>query len=85
MNREQMKAEFLTMIKPFVRNMKVEQITDDTLLVDDLNVHSARLVDIVLEMEDKFSIRIDDEEAGDLTTVGSAVDLLMLKTQKAAA
>jgi acyl carrier protein len=85
MDREQMKTEFLTMIKPFVRNLKVEQITDDTQLVDDLNVHSARLVDIVLEMEDKFNIRIDDEEAGDLTTVGSAVDLLMLKTQKAAA
>ena len=85
MDREQMKTEFLTMIKPFVRNLKVEQITDDTQLVDDLNVHSARLVDIVLEMEDKFNIRIDDEEAGDLSSVGSAVDLLMLKTQKAAA
>jgi len=42
MDREQMKTEFLTMIKPFVRNLKVEQITDDTQLVDDLNVHPDR-------------------------------------------
>jgi acyl carrier protein len=36
-------------------------------------------------MEDKFEIRIDDEEAGALTTVGSAVDLVISKTQKSAA
>jgi acyl carrier protein len=47
--------------------------------VNDLNVQSARLIDIILEMEDKFAIRIDDEEAGALTTVGSAVDLLIAK------
>jgi acyl carrier protein len=85
MNREQAKTEFLTVIQPFVRNVKADQITDETKLVDDLNVHSARLVDVVLEMEDKFSIRIDDEEAGALITVGNAVDLLMSKTQKVAA
>ncbi len=85
MNREKVTAEFLTIIQPFVRDSKADQITDETLLVDDLNVHSARLVDIILEMEDKFSIRIDDEEAGALTTVGSAVDLILSKTQTVAA
>ncbi len=85
MDREKVKADFVAMIQPFVRNLKSDQISDDMLLVDDLNVHSARLVDIILEMEDKFEIRIDDEEAGALTTVGSAVDLVISKTQKSAA
>ena len=71
------------MIQPFVRNMKVDEIGDDTLLVDDLNVNSARLVDIMLEMEDRFAIRIDDEEAGALTTVGGAVDLVAAKKRQA--
>ena len=85
MDREEVKADFVAMIQPFVRNLKSDQISDDMLLVDDLNVHSARLVDIILEMEDTFDIRIEDEEAGALTTVGSTVDLVIAKiTEKKA-
>jgi acyl carrier protein len=83
MERDQIRTEFVTMIQPFVRNMNVDEIGDDTLLVDDLNVNSARLVDIMLEMEDRFAIRIDDEEAGALTTVGGAVDLVAAKKRQA--
>lgn len=79
MNRDQLRAEFVTMIQPFVRNTKSEEINESSSFVNDLNVQSARLIDIILEMEDKFAIRIDDEEAGALTTVGSAVDLLIAK------
>ncbi len=85
MEREQVKAEFLAMIQPFVRNLKADQIDDKTQLVDDLNVNSARLVDIILEIEDRFSIRIDDEETEALKTVGGAIDLIVSKTKKAAA
>lgn len=79
MKREQIRSEFLHMIQPFVRNYNPDTITDGTLLVEDLNVNSARLVDIILEMEDKFSIRIDDAETEALTTVGSAVNLVVSK------
>ena len=72
------------MIRPFVRNLNGDQITDQTLLVDDLNVNSARLVDIMLEMEDRFAILIADEEASELTTVGGAIDLILAKKQRAA-
>jgi acyl carrier protein len=69
------------MLHPFVRNLGVEQIREDSLLVEDLNVNSARLVDIVLEIEDQFAIRIDDEEVGALATVGGAIDLIVSKTR----
>ena len=85
MEREKVKQEFLAVIQPFTRKNGAAEITDDTLLVDDLNVHSARLVDIILEMEDKFSVRIDDEESSSMTTVGGAVDLLMAKLAEQAA
>jgi acyl carrier protein len=84
MERDKVRLEFVTMIRPFVRNLNGDQITDDTLLVDDLNVNSARLVDIMLEMEDRFGILIADEEASELTTVGGAIDLIMAKKRKAA-
>lgn len=84
MERDQVRLEFVTMIRPFVRNVNDDVITDETVLVDDLNVNSARLVDIMLEMEDRFAILITDEEASALTTVGGAVDLIVSKKQRAA-
>ena len=84
MERDKVRLEFVTMIRPFVRNLNGDQITDQTLLVDDLNVNSARLVDIMLEMEDRFAILIADEEASALTTVGGAIDLILAKKQRAA-
>ena len=82
MERETVRSEFLAMIGPFVWYLKADQIDDDTRLVDGLNVNSARLVDIMLAMEDRFAIRIDDEEAGVLTTVGGAIDLIVAKTRQ---
>lgn len=84
MDREQVKAEVLKMIQPFVRNSEAEQIDDNTKLVDDLKVNSARLVDIILEIEDRFSISIYDEETDALQTVGGAIDLIVAKTSKVA-
>jgi acyl carrier protein len=80
MERDKLRSEFVTMIQPFVRKLATDQIKDDTLLIEDLNVNSARLVDIMLEMEDRFAIRIEDEEGSALTTVGSAIDLIAAKT-----
>ncbi len=79
MNREALRKDFIEMIRPFVRNAECQEINDSTSLVDQLNVNSARLVDIMLETEDRFQILIGDDEAGALTTVGGAVDLIAKK------
>ena len=47
--------------------------------VDDLGINSARLVDIVIDMEDKFDIEIADDEADKIMTVGDAVDVVINK------
>jgi acyl carrier protein len=64
MNREQVGKTFVELIKPFVRIPEPKEINESSLLVSDLNVNSTRLVDIILEIEDKFKIRIADEEIG---------------------
>ena len=84
MDRNSLRADFVAMIRPLIRTEATREITDATLLVDDLNVNSARLVDIMLEMEDTFGIRIDDEEGGNLRTVGGAIDLILDKKRQAA-
>ena len=52
------------------------QLSDDLMLQEDLNVDSPMLVEIVLDIEERYSIRIGDEEIGRLRRVGDLVKLI---------
>jgi acyl carrier protein len=80
MNRIQVRRAFLELIKPFVRSDRFDSVTDATLLVDDLKVNSTRFVDIVLEAEDRFKIRVDDDDMRRFERVGDAVDFICERT-----
>jgi acyl carrier protein len=44
--------------------------------VDDLDVDSLSMVEIVVAAEEKFGVRIPDDEVKNLKTVGDAVDFI---------
>ena len=52
------------------------QLSDDLMLQEDLNVDSPMLVEIVLDIEQRYSIRVGDEEIGRLRRVGDLVKLI---------
>jgi len=79
MNREQVRKDFLEMIKPYVRTADSNMISDESRLTNDLNVNSARFVDIILEAEDRFKISISDDEMDRFERVGDAVDIILQK------
>ena len=67
----------LEIIKPFVKNTAaLENANEKTRIMEDLGVNSARLVDIVLEFEDKFGIEIDNDSADRVQTLGDAVQVI---------
>ncbi len=64
-------------ISKHARNQNaLKSITTDTNILNDLQVNSARLVDIVLDFEDKFELVISDEDADKIATIGDAVRLV---------
>lgn len=60
-------------------NIPSDKISPETTILKDLNVNSARLVDIVLDFEDAFDIAVDDDEADKVRTVGDGVQLILAK------
>ena len=67
-----------------VRAILVEQlgvdpaeITVESSFQEDLNADSLDLVELIMEMEDRFKIKIPDEEAEKIATVGQAVDYVL--------
>ncbi|MCC6831529.1 MAG: acyl carrier protein [Thermoleophilia bacterium] len=67
-----------------VRAILVEQlgvdaseVTEEASFQEDLNADSLDLVELIMEMEDRFKIKIPDEEAEKIATVGNAVDFVL--------
>jgi acyl carrier protein len=54
-----------------------DKVTPEARFQEDLETDSLDLVELVMTMEDKFGIKITDEEAAGIKTVGDAVDFVM--------
>ena len=65
------------LIKPYLpEDVSLDQLTPESHLVGELNINSSHLVDLVLDLEDHFDIRLEDEEMQRMETVGDAVKII---------
>jgi len=51
-----------------------EQVTEDASFQGDLDADSLDLVELIMELEDQFGLKISDEDPQKISTVGQAVD-----------
>ena len=54
-----------------------EQVTEDASFQSDLDADSLDLVELIMELEDQFGLKISDEDAQQISTVGQAVDYVV--------
>jgi acyl carrier protein len=59
-----------------VADVAPDQVTDEKSFTDDLDVDSLSMVEVAMAAEEKFGVKIPDDELPKLRTVGDAVSYI---------
>ena len=54
-------------------NVNPDEIKEESKFVEDLGADSLDVVELIMELEEKFDIEIPDSEAENIATVGDAI------------
>ena len=74
-NQDNRIEELKKIIKPYVQNQEaIETLTEETDFIKDLQINSANLVDIVLDIEEKYEIVIDNPSMERMINVKAALE-----------
>ncbi len=69
---EQIKSELSQKL-----GIEESEITEGASFEEDLGADSLDLVEVVMDLEDQFGLKIPDDDARELTTVGKAIDYVI--------
>lgn len=60
-----------------VLQVKPDQVTETATFAEDLEADSLDLVELVMSLEDSLDVKIEEDDLGEVKTVGDAVDLII--------
>lgn len=67
-------------VEPYVQRIEgLANFQEETDFLNDLQINSANLVDVVLDVEDEFDIEIDNDSMEGMLTVGDAKNIIQRK------
>lgn len=75
-----MSAEIFDQVKELIASelkVKLDEIKPDSNFTKDLNADSLDVVEFIMSLEEKFDIKIPDEDAEKMQTVQDAVDYIV--------
>ena len=80
MTKEERYEKLKEIIKIYLpEDVSVDAITAKSHFVDELNINSANLVDIVLDVEDAFDIMLENDDMEQMQTVENALEIIVSK------
>ena len=80
MKKEEMIAGLKEIIKPYIQDENAfANLSEETDFINDLKINSANLVDVVLDIEDKYDIIIDNDPMDSMLDVKSAMAVIESK------
>ena len=67
-------------VKPYINNeMAFDNLTESTDFIADLKINSANLVDVILDIEEEFSIIIDNQSMEKMIDIKAALEIIEIK------
>ncbi len=80
MTKDQLISKLKTIVEPYIQDEQAfANLSEDTDFINDLKINSANLVDVVLDVEDEFDIRIENEDMERMLSVKAAMDIITQK------
>lgn len=80
MNREAIIEKLKTIVKPYIKNQEAfDNLTESNDFITDLQINSANLVDVILDIEEEYEIVIDNESMERMVDVKSALEIIETK------
>ena len=80
MTKEEIISKLTIIVKPYVQNEDgFKNLSEETDFINDLEINSANLVDIILDVEDEFKIEIDNASMEKMLSVKATVAIIQTK------
>ena len=80
MTKDELIAKLKTIVQPYIQDETAfENLSEDTDFINDLKINSANLVDVILDVEDEFDIRIENDDMEKMTSVKQAMAIVIEK------
>ncbi|MGB6151616.1 MAG: acyl carrier protein [Pricia sp.] len=77
MTKEERYEKLKDIIKIYLpEDVSVDDITMKSHFINELNINSANLVDIILDVEDEFDIMLENEDMERMQTVADALQII---------
>lgn len=67
----------LAIIIEEVTGIRPQEITPEKYFIDDLDIDSLSMVEIVVEVEDRYRVKIPDEDLAGMRTIGGVVEYVL--------
>lgn len=82
MEKNELIAKLKAIVKPYIQDEDAfNNLSEDTDFVRDLKINSANLVDVILDVEDAFDIRIENDEMERMLSVKAAMEIVNSKLE----
>ncbi len=80
MTKEERYQKLKDIIKIYLpEDVMITEVKEYSNFISELNINSANLVDIVLDVEDAFDIRLENEDMDQMQTVADALRIIETK------
>jgi acyl carrier protein len=77
MDKETVLEQLKNIVKPYIQDQEAfDSLTEESTFINDLKINSANLVDVILDIEEKFDIIIDNESMEKMVNVKTAIGII---------